>query len=1034
MAAHRWRHALLVLVALPQIAAATAQLDEEGFRRAVLPVLEASCLNCHEGGGSKGGIDLERFATAAPIAEAWQLWASVASQVRDGIMPPKGKRQPTAAERTAFVAWIDTALEAVAQADAGAPGAVPLRHLTNAEYDAAITDLTGVDYGLGTEMPADSGGGEGFTNAAGSQQVSAVHIAAWMSAAKRIADACEVLPSGLRFGAVEIGTRDPLGVLNACEARQRNFYREHVGKLLPDKAKDLRLADYLSACWKHRHALALGLDDDLAVRAAEAKLDPVFLRNWWTFLNTDKPASRHLDLTRHAFAALPGPSGSGLPASVKMGIEAIAAERASWFPMQHGQHNADGYRAAGIRAAVRPAERLAWVIVTDAGDDSVGDVVQLTSLAFTGANGKPLQSALDVARGWLEQPPADADAAELAAVQRTVALIGKHPNGRPVKEGALVVRAPIVLALPIPAQATGLKGSAQLDRADPETAQGTFQATIRSGAEPTGTALRILPGSETYYLRTEPRTGHDKFWDSFHHLRHFFPDNRERRLLIVENNIHGQQFRGVYHLGDNDIAARIPAALRPGFAALREDTRLLREASGIRVKHLNATAAKAKTPPEPIRLGELEAERDAALATWDQSAQSSCAELATRAWRRPLHEAERRELATLFAASRAAGMDIESAARTVIVRILASPRFLYRCEAEWTEEHALDGWAMASRLSFFLWSSVPDAALHADAAAGRLDSAEGVAAAARRMIQDSKARRLAEGFFAQWLHIQGFDRSANPDPVRFPQFTPAIRETLHAETMAFCTDLIHRDGDLRELLGAGHTFLTEELAQYYGVDQVKGPQWRRVEVAGKTRGGLLGMGSILTRTSYPLRTSPVLRGNWLLEVVLGTPTPPPPADVAQLPSEETAADGLSLRQRLEKHRAEPGCASCHDRIDPLGFALERYDAIGRWRDQDAEGRAIDDRGTIHDGTALDGSAGLRAYLAQPAQERQFLHHFASKLLGYALGRAVQATDQPLLRQLSAEKDHRIGHYVATIVASRQFRHRAGAAPEQGPTP
>lgn len=1016
------------------LCAATPQLDEASYVRDVLPVLEASCLDCHEGSSAKGGIDLEQFTSAARVPEAWQLWTSVASQVRGGVMPPKGKRQPSPEQRVAFLSWIDGALESVAAADAGAPGAVPLRHLTNAEYDAAIVDLTGVDFALGTEMPADSGGGEGFTNAAGSQQVSAVHLAAWMGAAKRIADACEVLPSGLRFGQAEIGTRDPAAIYASAEVRQRAFYREHVATMLPGKNEELRLVDYLTACWKHRHAAALGLTDDLPARAAEAKLDGAFLRNWWIFLTTDKPVSRHLDLTRHAFAALPGPEGKDVPAAVKKGIAAMAVERLAWFPMQRQQQNVDGFRPASISGNVKPSERLAWILVSDAGDDAVGDVVRIAGITFT-ANKKPLQSALEAARAWLKSPPDAAGEAEQAAVRRTVDLIGKHPNGRAVKGDTLVVRAPIALALPIPAQATGLKCSVQLDLDDPETAQGTFQAVIRAGAEPSAASLRILPGANTYYLRTGEKSGREKFWSSFGQLRNVFPDDRERRLLVIEGNVQGgDQFRGVYHYSDNDIATRIPEPLRDNFARLREDTRLLREAAGNRIAQLKAGAAKAGKEPDAQRLTELEASRDAAITAWKDAAVAASIDLAERAWRRPLAAAERNSLGEQLAAGCTAGLDVESATRAVLVRILASPEFIYRREFEQKEEHALDGWATASRLSFFIWSSVPDKALRADAAEGRLDTAEGVVTAARRMLKDPKARRLAEEFFAQWLHIQGFDRSANPDPVLFPQFTPEVRAALHAETMAFCRDLIVRDGDLLEMLGGKHTFLTENLAAYYGVPKVKGAGWQRVDVSSQGRGGLLGMGSILTRTSYPLRTSPVLRGNWILEVVLGAPTPPPPADVPQLPSEEKAADGLSLRQRLEKHRADAACASCHDRIDPLGFALERFDAIGRLRSKDAEDRPIDDRGTAHDGAVLDGAAGLRAYLQQPAQQRQFLHHFATKLLGYALGRAVQATDQPLLRQLADGKDHRLGTYVAAIVASRQFRHRAAAAAEQGPTP
>ena len=986
------------------------------FAATVQPFFANHCIDCHGTDVAKGGIDLESLTDARRAAASWRLLASVREQVHGGVMPPKKRPQPSADERAAVTAWIEHTLDAVATADAGAPGPVPLRHLTNAEYDAAVRDLTGVAFDLAQEFPADSGGGAGFTNTAAGQQTTEIHLSAWIAAAKRVADSAEVLPSGIRFAPAEVGTREPAGILATARERQRAFYRQDaVVRLLPSGNDDLRYGDYLLAAWKHQHRAALGLPDDLAARAAEAKLEAAFLANWWTFLTTRVPASAHLDLTRDAFAALPAPQGnppSNL-AAVRAGITAMERERFAWFPMQRGQQNANGDRAEKIELATKGV-RTVWVVVTDAGDDAVGDRTAV-DVRWRG------EGKLDLLASLRRVPPG-ADAAERAAI---VATLARYERAKP--STAIVVEAPAVLAFPVPPGAEALTGSGRIDQSVPTAIQASvqFAALPRS---PTASEQRIIPGRTAWYLREVEQPGQQKFFKSFGVMRNVFPHDLEYRRLQLEANANGNQpFRSVYHFSDDQLAPRLPVALRPTFEALRTDTRVLLDASGERLAQFKPPADAAAAER---RRQQLAVERDAAVKIWEDAALRDALAFADRAWRRPLAEVDAALLTALFRAERSAGRDVESAARAVLVRVLASPRFLYRDEPADEGERALDGWAMASRLSFLLWSSLPDAALRADAAAGRLDRVDGVVAAAQRLRGDPRARRLIEQCFAQWFHLAGFDQSANPDPGRFPQFTPAIRQALYDEVIAFGVDLLARDGDLRELLHARHTFLNEELARYYGISGVKGAQWRRVDVDG-ARGGVLGMGSVLTRTSYPLRTSPVLRGNWILEVVLGLPTPPPPPNVPVLPTDD-AGQAVSLRAQLERHRADPSCASCHDRIDPLGFALERFDAIGRLRQRDANGGAIEDHGTTADGTVIRGPDGLRAYLKRPDMERAFLEHAAGKLLAFALGRGLEATDRPLIRQLAHGDDHRIGRYLDAIVASRQFRFRRGGQPDGTP--
>lgn len=331
-------------------------------------------------------------------------------------------------------------------------------------------------------------------------------------------------------------------------------------------------------------------------------------------------------------------------------------------------------------------------------------------------------------------------------------------------------------------------------------------------------------------------------------------------------------------------------------------------------------------------------------------------------------------------------------------------------------------WELATRLSYFLWSSAPDARLTQAAMDNSLLKKETLAAEVQRLLRDARARALADEFAGQWLSFNGFAKHSTVDGGKFPEFTPELRADLYRETSEFFAHLIREDRQVKEIILADYTFLNERLAKHYGVPNVTGSEFKKVAVGTYQRGGILGMGSILTKTSYPQRTSPVLRGDWLLHAVLGAPTPPPPPDVPQL--DESAAKATTLRQRLEAHRADKACASCHDKIDPLGFALESFDAIGRLRTQDDGGQPIDDSAQIKGGASFKGLAGLREYLG--SREDEFHAVFCRKLVGYALGRNVLPTDKPLLTAMQEEMKKSGGRFsaaVLTLVQSRQFQHR-----------
>ncbi|QJW99296.1 DUF1592 domain-containing protein [Frigoriglobus tundricola] len=405
-------------------------------------------------------------------------------------------------------------------------------------------------------------------------------------------------------------------------------------------------------------------------------------------------------------------------------------------------------------------------------------------------------------------------------------------------------------------------------------------------------------------------------------------------------------------------------------------------------------------------------------------------EFAARAYRRPLQEKEKSELLALYKAVRAKGAEHPEAFRGVLARVLVAPAFLFRIEGapRGKEPGPVNDWELATRLSYFLWATAPDAELRALAASGQLRDPKVVASQTRRMLQDGKTRALAIEFGTQWIHVRGFDELKEKNETLFPTFNPELRKAIYEESILFFQDVFQNDRTVTSLLDADHTYLNETLAKHYGIPGVTGPQWRKVEGVRKYgRGGVLGLASVQAKEAGASRTSPVLRGNWVVETLLGEKLPRPPANVPQLPEEE-GADKLTVRQLVEKHASVPECAVCHVRIDAFGFALEKYDPIGRLREKDLGGLPVDTRAKLKDGTEFDGIDGLRTYLLTKKKD-VVVRLFCRRLLGYALGRAVTLSDTALVDEMVSElnkSDGKISAVVQVIVRSPQFRMVRGS--------
>ncbi len=398
--------------------------------------------------------------------------------------------------------------------------------------------------------------------------------------------------------------------------------------------------------------------------------------------------------------------------------------------------------------------------------------------------------------------------------------------------------------------------------------------------------------------------------------------------------------------------------------------------------------------------------------------------LARRAYRRPVTAADVEPLMKLMAMGRKDGGSFDAGIETAVKAILVSPSFLFRIEqnpagAAPGTIHKVSDLELASRLSFFLWSSIPDEELLRLAEQKKLRPALKIQV--QRMLADPKGKALVENFAGQWLRLRNI-AGWKPDPDKFPQFDEPLKKALQKETEMFFAYILREDRSVLELLNADYTYLNERLARHYGIAGVKGSYFRRVGLEGEERGGILTQGSVLTVTSYPTRTSPVLRGKWILESILGAPPPPPPPDVPAL-KETSAKSAKDLRAALEAHRANAACASCHSRLDPLGFALENYDAIGKFRASE-DGAEVDSSGQMPGGATFKGSPGLKKILLE--RQDEFVDCLAEKLLTYALGRGLEHYDLPTVREIrrqTAGEGYKFSALAQAIVNSVPFDKR-----------
>jgi len=720
------------------------------------------------------------------------------------------------------------------------------------------------------------------------------------------------------------------------------------------------------------------------------------------------------------------------------------------------------WQSAGTADEKQKLAEAIHVLLNGAGPDARESPDAVLHRQLTSLNGplfgQLLRSGVKPAEGSSPAGAPQKVAAGAAGLGLDPAQFGKRPDGSPIDAASLSVKAPSVIEVRLPADliagcelvttgqldsALGAEGSVQLVvlTAKPDRPLGLMPTAVAetNGGGPWTSNNRGVSYA-TPIIVQDASQARKRFEAAMDDFRRLFPSALCYTKIVPVDEV---VTLTLFYREDHELARLMLSddeqkklnQLWEELHYVSRDALTLVDAYAQLMEYATQDADPKVFEPLRKPINDRAAAFRQLLKETEPAHVAAVLELAGRAYRRPLKESESKELMGLYQRLRQEEIPHEDAVRLLIARVLVAPAFLYRVEqpAEGKGQSPVSDFELANRLSYFLWSSQPDDELRQVAAAGRLHETEVLLAQTQRMLKDPRTRRLATEFGCQWLHIRDFDHLDEKSERHFPTFI-GLRGAMYEESILFFSDLFQNDRSVLSILDSDHTFLNEDLARHYGIPGVTGPEWRRVDGIRKfDRGGILGQSTTLAMQSGASRTSPILRGNWISEVLLGERLPRPPKDVPRLPEDETATEGLTVRQLVEKHSSDPKCAVCHQRIDAFGFSLESFDAIGRRRDKDLAGRAIETRVKAMDGAEFDGLNGLRDYLLTVRRDA-FVRQFCRKLLGYSLGRGVQLSDEPLLTEMQAQlkaRDYKFTAAVDVIVKSRQFREIRGAQFDEG---
>lgn len=957
----------------PTTESPTAASDTERLLAEVItPFLATYCHDCHGADVQEAQLDLSLYPSLSAVEAHHQTWEEVLHRIEAHEMPPEETEQPSDALRQQVVQWIRTVRQEAAVRSSGDPGPVVTRRLSNAEYNYTIRDLTGVDLRPTRDFPVDPANEAGFDNSGESLAMSPALMQKYLAAAREIAEHLVLKPHGFAFAPHPVMTdtdRDKY-----CVNRIVEFYYQ----------QPTDYADYIFAAWTFKTRRAAGQAAALTLEevAAEQRVSPKYLSVVWSILEEEQHAWGPLQRLQQSWRDLPQDLS--------------------------GRHVARSQSRRMRNAIAQWRRRLEPTF---------------PNLELRGSNRGSQPFVL-----WKNHKYA---AHRRSYVPETIESI----------------------------TADSAEGQKFPELVAPEEQQqrAAFAASLERFCDAFPDAFYISERGRDYVGKAKDEQEKGRLLSAgFHSMMGYYRDDAPLYDMILDPAAQ-QQLDGLWQ--ELDFVTSAPMRQYTGFIWFdRTDSLYMRD------EVFNFARAEDKdvtTEPMIKRLAEVYLAKAHRNGGSDEVLQSieryfrdineqiraverarlaaepthleALLEFARRAYRRPLTEAEQTDLLEFYRHLRTVDeLEHEEAMQDCIVAILMSPNFCYRVDLMPTAEERgpLTDLELASRVSYFLWSSMPDAELLELAEAGKLRDPAVLVTQAERMLRDPRAAALATEFAGNWLDFRRFEQHNSVDRERFPAFTDSLRQAMFDEPLHFFIDLVQRDGSVLEFLSARHTFVNAELAKHYGIESLdfdSGPWQRVADARPYHRGGLLPMAVFQTQNAPGLRTSPVKRGYWVVRRLLGERIPPPPPDVPELPADEQALGERTLAEMLAKHREHKNCAACHDRFDAVGLAFENYGPVGEWRTLDLGGREIDARAEFPGGMQGEGLEGLLSYLNHHRQD-EFVDNLCRKLLSYALGRNLLLSDDALvetMRARLAEDDHRFSGLIATIITSSQFLEKRG---------
>ena len=961
-----------------------------------LKFLEDNCAKCHNPKKHKGGVDFSKYKTQEDFWKDAKTWKTSIEMVQTGEMPPK--KELTNEQIEYFTTTVATILDSDNFKVEDWYGRAILRRLSPVEIEHSLSDISGVKFDIAKNFPIDSGGGEGFSNNADTMRLTPVFFEKLSVAAEKFASHAEFNPSkGIVFKDKSFRPLTNEQFYVASKVNEEDFYNSRSAKMIRHESR--------SHMEKYMDALC-----DLMLRQRKTDFDSVLkfskendlvggaVWQWVEFLSDPEAAIKKRKRmgywNRWAFKPFNEAWKNKVTDPEKVKEVAIELKHRIRFFFNNQHQVFSSFREKHLK--IEGKKGLYRITVGPMHDGDEHDYVNLENAYFQLKDGKKVYLT------------------SLAPqhIQGQV-HIGKNGKGEEAKElgsnkkykHIIGFKAPAQVFFEIPEGAKWFKFDAHMDAASQEKgfvqiiADSKDDKTLVKDFIPEG-ILFAGQGARGASLRSEV-DGFSLYMQYLYYPGREYIDrviSQPEKDLISEykknknwawelNNYTWRAFARKYKLKDipnEESAAKLGGKAGKSWKKHRDNVNYFKDDVKKRVA-------------------------------------AAISDFGLKLFRKPLEEKEVNHWLALFDKEFKKNGNLQQTIQELVVSMVLHPSFIYRFEKN--TDGKVSDYELATRLSYFLWSSSPDKELLELAKDKKLSEGKVLNSQIDRMLKDKKSQRLGEQFFLTWLHAEKIYKDKIPNKEIFPEYNAALREDMVQEVKEFANYIVSEDQPVHSIISADYSFVNERLANHYGIKNFTSKTFKKVDLKAHNRGGVLGMGAIHVISSYPERTSPVLRGQWILETLIGAPVPPPPEDVEI--AEATMIDkNLSIKEKLQKHREVQSCAICHDRIDPLGFSMENFDAIGRWRTEE-NSKPIDTEGELKGGVKLAGVQGLKGYLSSKGKD-DFVKHFTEKLLGFGLGRGLDYPDRAIVRnavERTKKNDYKFSELVKGLIESPAFLER-----------